>query len=523
MEQINILSFIALGIASFLFSPLKKESLKDVVSYLLAITVSLLVTSKIVSEDGIQQVSYAIILFLSLNFVLSRLKSIQEIKFSWIIPILLSVGSFAFISTNYSFNGYDFTINSIPLLVLPIIGVLIIPLARLKSRLLSSRIGLTNTNELEQVFVVFFVGFSAFIGSFFASDFGILCVALGFLAHSFYRNDRFKNVGTALLLLSLNHFFASLTDLETVELTLGKTMEGIFFGAFAVLFLHVLSTSKKHLMVVLFLGLFLVLSVLFGILLLFTQKSDLGGMDAFIGVFVGISIAITLIPTFLFAETLAAFVIGGGLFFGPMLINQEEKEALNLSVSSSKEIVTENKIPAISPFELKGVSLDSIIGLYQIDPATAKVIFQLGPKGGITKGAFKSFSGDINITSTIQNSTFSIQLPLSQLTTFNKYRDESLLAPEYFGADKFPQMTYKSESISITDDGYELKGKFTMLGISKDLPIQLKYIGKQESNGRKVPVLIGKSSIDRTQFGMKPDSKEGNVVSFEFKVDLIKN
>ena len=148
MEYINILSFIALGIASFLFFLLKKDSLKDVVSYLLAIAVSLLISSKIVSEEGNQQVSYAIILFLSLNFVLSRLKMLQEIKFSWIIPILLSVGSFAFISTNYSFNGYDFTVNSIPLLALPIVGTLIIPLARLKSKLLSSWIDLTNTEEI---------------------------------------------------------------------------------------------------------------------------------------------------------------------------------------------------------------------------------------------------------------------------------------------------------------------------------------------------------------------------------------
>jgi polyisoprenoid-binding protein YceI len=274
--------------------------------------------------------------------------------------------------------------------------------------------------------------------------------------------------------------------------------------------------------VALSLGLFLVLSVLFGILLLFTQKSDLGGMDAFIGALVGISITLSLFPTFLLAETLAAFVIAGGIFFGPMLINQEEKAALNLSVSSPKEIGSKNKIPEVSPFELKGVSLDSIIGLYQIDPTTAKLNFQLGPKGGITKGAFKSFSGEINITSSIQNTTFSIQLPLSKLTTFNKYRDESLLAPEYFGADKFPEMTYKSASLSSKEDSYELKGKFTMLGVSKDLPIQMKYIGMVESNGKKVPVLIGKSSIDRTMFGMKPDSKEGNVVAFEFKVELIK-
>jgi hypothetical protein len=57
-----------------------------------------------------------------------------------------------------------------------------------------------------------------------------------------------------------------------------------------------------------------------------------------------------------------------------------------------------------------------------------------------------------------------------------------------------------------------------MLGVVKNIAVQVKYIGKS-INGK--PILVGKSSLDRTEFGMKPDPKEGNVVDFEFSVELL--
>jgi polyisoprenoid-binding protein YceI len=81
-------------------------------------------------------------------------------------------------------------------------------------------------------------------------------------------------------------------------------------------------------------------------------------------------------------------------------------------------------------------------------------------------------------------------------------------------------MSYSSKKLTKKEGLYELEGSFTMLGVSKPLNIELKYVGRTGSN--QAPVLVGRSSIDRTEFGMKPDSKEGNVVDFEFRVELIK-
>jgi len=209
-----------------------------------------------------------------------------------------------------------------------------------------------------------------------------------------------------------------------------------------------------------------------------------------------------------------------GLIVGPKTINKEEQAATTIEVNTGTQPTTEEEKP-VSPFEMKGMDLASLKGNYKLDEKSVQLNFQLGPKGGVTKGAFKSFTGKVSIASTIENSTFDINLPVNQLSTFNSMRDESLMAKEYFDVEKFPTMTFVSKKLVVNGDAYELNGKFTMLGMTKDIKVQLKYVGNNETTGQ--PILVGKSSIDRTQFGMKPDSKEGNVVDFEFKIELIKN
>jgi polyisoprenoid-binding protein YceI len=217
-------------------------------------------------------------------------------------------------------------------------------------------------------------------------------------------------------------------------------------------------------------------------------------------------------------------VIAGGLLLAPLTVNEEAESfsKLSVNVKTNDGNLSEEKEEIFSPFEMNGIALDSIVGKYSINEKTAQITFKLGPKGGITKGAFKSFSGKVNIAQKVENSIFQVELPVVQLTTFNQYRDESLAEKGYFNTAEFPTMTFRSTKLKKEVSHYGLEGTFTMLGISKPLNVQLKYIGTSDSGGTKMPVLVGRSSIDRIQFGMKPDPKEGNIVDFEFKIELKK-
>ena len=277
-------------------------------------------------------------------------------------------------------------------------------------------------------------------------------------------------------------------------------------------------SARKYKPIAIGAALLLVVLVMSGLMLIGTQKADFGGVDSFLIALLALLFGFVLEVKGQMGVALVSLLMGLGSVLVPLTINSEETEAEKTTLSpiaATKESKIKEKK---SLFESKGISLDSIIGNYSINPKTAQLNFELGPKGGRTKGAFNNVTGDIQIKTKLSNSTFSVDLPVNELTTFNKYRDESLMDVGYFNVKKFDKMTFKTSTLIAKGDGYEMQGAFTMLGVVKNIAVQVKYIGKS-INGK--PILVGKSSLDRTEFGMKPDPKEGNVVDFEFSVELL--
>ncbi len=518
MDSVNALSFLLIGFASIAIALRKQQRLQDIITFLLVIGSTLLMVKHLTPVESTSHIALNIISFVAFNFGLSRIESLKTKKWSFIVPVasafaLLLVGNKAI-----TYAEYDFSFGQLPILLLPVFGALILPLAQLKATLIGKWFSLNDTSDIQKSVVILLIGLLAFIGMFFASGFGLFLIAIGFSAQFFFQKTTDENALNSLLSITLIHFFIQYVPTETVELTLGKTLEGVLIGAFSVYFVNTVYKTQK--VVLTLISLVLSLFLIGGIIWLATQKADFGGMDAFVGVLVGSAlIRLTMIELPL-SSALFALTVSVGLIVGPKTINQEEQAATIIEVNTGKTSTTEEEKP-VSPFEMKGLDLASIKGNYKLDEKSVQLNFQLGPKGGITKGAFKTFTGNVSIASTLENSTFEINLPVNQLSTFNSMRDESLMAKEYFDVEKFPNMTFVSKKLVINGDAYELNGKFTMLGMTKDIKVQLKYVGNNETTAQ--PILVGKSSIDRTQFGMKPDSKEGNVVDFEFKIELIKN
>jgi polyisoprenoid-binding protein YceI len=213
-----------------------------------------------------------------------------------------------------------------------------------------------------------------------------------------------------------------------------------------------------------------------------------------------------------------------GIYFGPKVngtLNEAEQTTTANATGFSK--TKSSQKTKADPFIVKGLSIDELIGEYEIDDKTSVINFSLGPKGGKTEGEIKNFSGTVKIDEKTGSSSFTVTLPVKNLTTNNDLRDKSLMEKGYFNAGKYPKMTYKSKKLVKIDDYYELDGEFSMLGVSKSLKVKVKYTGSIDKEGVKVPVFIGKAAVDRTQFGMSPDSKEGNSVEFDLRIELKKS
>ena len=364
----------------------------------------------------------------------------------------------------------------------------------------------------------------AFLGFFFASYFGLFLIGIGYIASSFYREDHTPNIGFSLLTLALVPFISTLVGIETIDISLGKNLFGLFAGFSGVWFLFILSQSKINPIAFSMFG--YILHLIFSVLLLMlgTQKADLGGVEPFLAYLTGSALAFAVYHEFKLTQLVFPSLICVGIYFGPKVsgISNEAQQTTTVNATGSSKTKSSQKTKP-DPFIVKGLSIDELIGEYEIDDKTSAINFSLGPKGGKTEGEIKNFSGTVKIDEKTGSSSFTVTLPVKNLTTNNDLRDKSLMEKGYFNVGKYPKMTYKSKKLVKIDDYYELDGEFSMLGVSKPLKVKVKYTGSIDKEGVKIPVFIGKAAVDRTQFGMSPDSKEGNSVEFDLRIELKKS
>ena len=150
----------------------------------------------------------------------------------------------------------------------------------------------------------------------------------------------------------------------------------------------------------------------------------------------------------------------------------------------------------------------------------SKIFFELGPEGGKTSGEFQVVKGKFNVKEELSQSEIKVIMPVNSITTFNSMRDESLLEEEYLHQEKYPEIIFKANSFTAEGDAYRVDGEFTLLGVTKKLPVTLKLVGIGEKDKNKIMVLLGKSSLNRTDYGMVSSAKIGDVVDFHFEVQL---
>ena len=485
------------------------------------VAILLLSLSVIALIQGYDSYALSVILggWLLLNFGLSFLKldSFQFLLrfagFIAVVPVLLLIP--------HEVVRYNFMYSTeYPMLIVMALTFFLHDLAQGKAIYFAKFFG-GDSSHHERSFDYLWAGIVIFGGYFLGGPVGLLVIACSFAAGDFYREKVSIGQTSALLLLATVPLILTIGEVITVDVTLGKNILGLFVGIFAGRMITQISMERPFFIAqrigfsVLFTGILAVLGF-FG-----TIKSDLGGMDSYVAGMIGFAIVFFTNGQNANALLIAPLLIAAGVKVAEVTLNTEELALSTLPVEGAQKTDGKSKDVEAAPsvFDQKGLPWSDIVGNYRIDVSHAQVTFQLGPKGGITKGAIKQFSGTVRVEATLEKSRFEVLLPLNQLTTFNAYRDESLVEEAYFNVAKFPDMRFEAKSLSVVNDALTLQGFFTLRGVKLPLNVDVKYVGKTDSGA---PVIVGRSTIDRTKYGMKPDAKEGNVVDFEFRAELLK-
>jgi polyisoprenoid-binding protein YceI len=134
-------------------------------------------------------------------------------------------------------------------------------------------------------------------------------------------------------------------------------------------------------------------------------------------------------------------------------------------------------------------------------------------------GGFKNF--DAKLTSSkadLSDAVFELTAQVNSISTDNERRDGHLKSPDFFDAEKFPTLTFKSTSFTkVEGKKYKLVGDLTMHGVTKKVTLDAILNGPVE-NGRTKKPMIGikvSGSINRIDFGV---GKSGPTVSDEVEL-----
>ena len=95
------------------------------------------------------------------------------------------------------------------------------------------------------------------------------------------------------------------------------------------------------------------------------------------------------------------------------------------------------------------------------------------------EGAFKLYSGTVQSSSAdFAEASVEFSVDVNSLSTDNEMRDNHLKSDDFFNAEKFPRMTFKSTSWKkIDDQNFVVEGNLTIRNVTRKVAFQVVYGG----------------------------------------------
>ena len=163
-----------------------------------------------------------------------------------------------------------------------------------------------------------------------------------------------------------------------------------------------------------------------------------------------------------------------------------------------------------------------------LDPMHSEVQFKIKHLVISTvTGNFKTFEGTVTAQGdTFEGAAVDFSLDIDSIDTNQEQRDGHLKSAEFFDAEKYPTITFKSTSLDkVSDEAYKLNGNLTIKDVTKPVTLDVEFGGTAtDFYGNLKAGFEVSGKINRKEFGLVWDgvTEAGAVVVGE-DVKLIIN
>lgn len=143
---------------------------------------------------------------------------------------------------------------------------------------------------------------------------------------------------------------------------------------------------------------------------------------------------------------------------------------------------------------------------YSVDKSHTVVAFEVTHMV-ISKvsGKFADFSSTLTFDeNNLDNFVIETIVKIESVSTENEKRDNHLKSNDFFNAEKFPEMVFKSSKVEKTENGYVAHGSLTIRDITKNIEMPFKVTGKiTDPWGNDRIGIEASTEINRQEFDVK--------------------
>lgn len=165
-------------------------------------------------------------------------------------------------------------------------------------------------------------------------------------------------------------------------------------------------------------------------------------------------------------------------------------------------------------------------GTYALDVSHSSVAFSVRHlMVSKTKGRFTDFAGTVTIAEDPLASSVEVEIQVPSIDTRDETRDGHLRSPDFFDADVFPTITYRSTKVTPAGTGrWSVEGDLTVRGVTHPVPLEVTFEGgaRDPWGGSRIG-FTARAELDREAYGLSWNQAletGGVLVGKQVKIDI---
>ena len=194
-------------------------------------------------------------------------------------------------------------------------------------------------------------------------------------------------------------------------------------------------------------------------------------------------------------------------------IGSPNKPVVAQSKKDDASTNAENKKTNTTKEEKKDAATKNGVTKWEANAATSKIGFSVKGPFGTVNGNLSGLKSNILFDKdNLAASSISASVSTSSISTGIKLRNKDLKKEKYLDAEKYPSISFKSNKIEKSGNGYKAIGELTIKGVSKHQEIPFTFSEKGNEGFFK-----GNFTIQRENFGV---GKSGGGIGSDVAVNL---